>query len=175
MHRLVLTALLLGACSPDPMANTQEPKQVGAAVGTRTATAEEQAKLEACIPVAGHSEQPCEGQVSAPAGTEQDNKTTAIQSMGRRAACVIRSAEGVELDGPCLFQGTEGGSFDLDPVQGKHLIPNVVSVSLTVTSPGEGHVRGLTSDGINSMWGPVKRSSTDPSCWAGSDFEICVR
>jgi len=132
---VVLTTLLLGACSPSSTANVQAPDQRVAAVGSSTDT----------------------------------------PSRRRQAACVIKSAEGVQLDGPCLFESEKNGSFTLEPTRDDHLVPNVMSVSLTVTAPGQGHVRGLTTDGINSMWGEVKRSPSDPSCWAASDFEICVR
>ena len=40
--------------------------------------------------------------------------------------------------------------------------------------PGVAEVYGITTSGINSRWGPARRSSKDKACWVGTDFSICV-
>lgn len=115
---------------------------------------------------------------AAVAGDSKKPATAAVSnvklSASGEAKCLITGESGEELDGPCLFEAGSGGSFDLLPLEGDYLMPEISSVSLTVTSKGKGYVRGLTSAGINSMWGDVERSKTDPACWDGSDFTICV-
>jgi len=48
-------------------------------------------------------------------------------------------------------------------------------VNVYILEKGHAQVRGLTTDGINSMWGNAKRSTQDRSCWVGSDFKICAK
>lgn len=101
----------------------------------------------------------------------------------RQARCKISSDEGgLLLDAPCAFSADRTGSFTLDPVRGKYLIPprqrgdqGILSLTLDVISVGVGEVRGLTSEGINSRWGQAIRSKSDRACWVGSDFRVCVR
>ncbi|MEB3263413.1 MAG: hypothetical protein VKJ66_03470 [Synechococcus sp.] len=92
----------------------------------------------------------------------------------RPARCRVIQ-EGVSLySGPCDFQQFGGnGSFSITPV-GKPSISGANPVTLTVEAPGQGEVRGLTADGINSRWGAVRRSRSEPACWEGTDFRLCV-
>ena len=54
------------------------------------------------------------------------------------------------------------------------IISSIMNVSVYMLSPGVAEVRGLIKHGMNSRWGPAKRSQQDPACWTGADFEICA-
>jgi hypothetical protein len=89
------------------------------------------------------------------------------------ARCVIQS--GTErYAGPCQFRSERGGSFTLSPVKGRRHILYVTSLSVAVQGDGKAEVRGLTDDGINSMWGHVTRSRKDRACWEGLDLKVCA-
>jgi hypothetical protein len=103
--------------------------------------------------------------------------SAAAQTSGKLATCRIESGGKVELSGKCRFipEG-RGGSFSLAHADGrKPLYGTILSVTVSVVSPGVAEVRGLTRDGINSRWGEARRSNQDRACWAGSDFRICAR
>lgn len=91
----------------------------------------------------------------------------------RPAKCVVIGNGMTPYRGTCKFARDDGGSFALEPI-GKSGFDGVTIVSVAIVSPGVAEVRGLTRDGINSRWGEAQRSKTDPACWLGSDFKICV-
>ena len=92
----------------------------------------------------------------------------------REARCILAGGGLSQYSGPCLFEPGPRGSFTLSPAAGRRFPGGVSSVTLSVTAPGTGEVRGLTRDGINSRWGRAVRSRTDPACWVGEDFSICA-
>ncbi len=99
-----------------------------------------------------------------------------IYANEKRAKCIIRGADGLstpQYSGSCLFDQGEKGSFTIRKSDGE-ILPSITDVSVYVLSPGVAEVRGLTIDGVNSRWGPAKRSQQDPACWVGSDFEVCA-
>ena len=88
------------------------------------------------------------------------------------AHCVVESGPGYV--GPCTFSPFGGnGSFSLSRPQ-QPILPNISTISVTITRPGEAEVRGLTTWGINSRWGSASRSRADAACWVGTDFRICA-
>lgn len=91
------------------------------------------------------------------------------------AFCEIRGAANETLfQGDCIFSQFGGnGSFTIESPYG--LILDRESISVYIIEPGVAEVRGLTTSGINSMWGRVRRSTSDPACWVGGDFTICAR
>ncbi|CCJ06386.1 hypothetical protein [Methylocystis sp. SC2] len=95
------------------------------------------------------------------------------EAIARPARCVIASNGAPAYNGACDFSAEDRGSFSITPA-GKRAFNGATVVSVFVTSPGVAEVRGLTRDGINSRWGEAKRSKTDPACWVGDDFKICV-
>jgi hypothetical protein len=97
------------------------------------------------------------------------------ETRGRIVDCHVESAGKVELNGKCLFTSEKGGSFALQNVdRDKPLFGEILVLSVSIESPGNSEVRGLTSRGNNSRWGPARRSSSDSACWQGSDFKICA-
>jgi len=76
--------------------------------------------------------------------------------------------------GSCLFRPEGRGSFTVQRAGNRNLIADVVSISVMLTDRGQGDVRGATSDGVVSRWGPVRRDRKDKACWKGSDFRICA-
>lgn len=96
---------------------------------------------------------------------------------GREVHCTIRQDGEIVLDAACEFLAEGGkGSFSLSARGGEgELFPGILSVSVSVVSPGVAEVRALTTAGINSRWGEVKRSAKDRACWTGTDFEVCAR
>jgi hypothetical protein len=95
------------------------------------------------------------------------------EAIARPARCVVNGAGAAPYQGTCEFSAESGGSFSIAPV-GKSAFGGATVISVSVTLPGVAEVRGLTRDGINSRWGEAERSKTDPACWIGSDFKICV-
>ena len=92
------------------------------------------------------------------------------------AQCVIKGGSDLSVQqysGTCLFSQGEKGSFMIRKSDSE-IIPSIMNISVYVLSPGVAEVRGLTKHGINSRWGPAKRSQEDPACWTGADFEICA-
>lgn len=90
------------------------------------------------------------------------------------AFCVVKGAsDEIQFQGDCTFEQFGGnGSFSIKSPSG--LIAGRAVISVYITEPGIAEVRGLTTGGINSRWGEARRSSSDPACWAGSDFTICA-
>ena len=91
----------------------------------------------------------------------------------RPARCVIDAAGAPRWAGACSFDARPGGSFTVTPTRGR-FANGTTSLSLDIVRPGQAEVRGMTSLGINSRWGPARRSSRDRACWVGSDFSLCV-
>ena len=99
------------------------------------------------------------------------------EGAGKIATCRVESAGKVEVNGPCRFRPDGGaGSFTLENRdRQKALYGSILSVTVSVVSPGMAEVRGLTRQGVNSRWGEAKRSNDDRACWIGADFKICAR
>ncbi|MDP3555207.1 hypothetical protein [Methylocystis sp.] len=96
-----------------------------------------------------------------------------LEAAARPAKCVVLGNGMTPYRGTCNFMPDDGGSFAVEPI-GKSGFDSVTMVSVAIMSPGVAQVRGLTRDGISSLWGEAKRSKADPACWVGSDFKICV-
>lgn len=98
----------------------------------------------------------------------------AAETRGWPARCVITNVGTPAWRGPCLF-APEGrdGSFTVTPRNGA-FPDGVGAISVGVTRPGLADVRGLSSQGVNSRWGPARRSARDRACWVGEDFSVCV-
>lgn len=96
-----------------------------------------------------------------------------VNADAKPAKCVVIGNGMTPYKGTCKFTPDNGGSFAIEPI-GKSGFEGVTLISVAIVSPGVGEVRGLTRDGVNSRWGEAKRSKTDPACWVGSDFKICV-
>jgi hypothetical protein len=92
----------------------------------------------------------------------------------RTARCAIQAAGEKPYSGPCLFAAERGGSFSVSAPGRARLFPEISIVTVTLVRPGAAEVSGLTRSGINSRWGPARRSRRDPACWNGADFQICV-
>jgi hypothetical protein len=90
------------------------------------------------------------------------------------ARCVISNTGEKPYSGPCSFLPEGKGSFSLDPIGRRAFSGGIESVSVSITGPGEAEISGLTTSGINSRWGPARRSRRDPACWDGGDFRVCV-
>jgi len=96
-----------------------------------------------------------------------------LDASARPAKCVVIGAGMTPYKGSCNFTPDAGGSFAIEPI-GKPGFDGVTIVSVSIVSPGVAEVRGLTRDGVNSRWGEAQRSKSDPACWVGDDFKICV-
>jgi hypothetical protein len=97
----------------------------------------------------------------------------------RPARCVITNEGRTVIRGPCEFHASRGGSFWVDGGRNQEpLAGEVAQVSVSVSSRGRGQARSLTTHPggyvTNGVWGDVARSRSDPACWVGSGFRICV-
>lgn len=104
--------------------------------------------------------------------------TASLAETGAKTVqCRIESDRKVEFNGNCRFlPDGANGSFSLSSATGRSVFyGSILSVSVSVVSPGVAEVRGLTKDGINSRWGEAKRSAQDRACWVASDFKVCAR
>jgi len=99
------------------------------------------------------------------------------QETERLVDCRLEGARGkVEFAGKCRFLPKQGGSFTLESVDRKQpLFDTVVSVSVSIISPGVAEVRGFRSESINARWEPARRSKNARACWVGKDFKVCAR
>jgi hypothetical protein len=101
----------------------------------------------------------------------------AAEGKSRLVDCRVESEGKVQVNGKCRFTPDEGGSFTVEHADPKRTIffGEIMSVTVSVISPGVAEVRGLTRQGINSRWGEARRMANDRACWQGSDFKICAR
>ncbi len=99
------------------------------------------------------------------------------QGKSRLVDCRVESEGKVQVSGKCRFTPDEGGSFTLEHSDPKRTIffGEIMSITVSIVSPGVAEVRGLTRQGVNSRWGEARRSASDRACWQGSDFKICAR
>ena len=90
--------------------------------------------------------------------------------------CDIVSGGQPAFNGRCVFvpDGTTGSFGLLSTRRDAPLFGRIISVSVTIVSPGVAEVRGLTTDGINSRWGEARRHAERRGCWQGSDFMVCA-
>ena len=95
----------------------------------------------------------------------------------RLVDCRVESEGKVQVNGKCRFIPDEGGSFTLEHADTKRAVffGEIMSVTVSIVSPGVAEVRGLTRQGVNSRWGEARRMTSDRACWQGSDFKICAR
>jgi hypothetical protein len=89
----------------------------------------------------------------------------------KMARCVIGPDK---YEGPCTFLAGSNGSFSISRRDHSIIFSNVTVVSVSIIEKGKAEVRGLTTEGFNSRWGPATRSKEDPACWVGSDFKVCA-
>jgi hypothetical protein len=87
--------------------------------------------------------------------------------------CVLGNGKTEVFDGKCIFIRDNDGSFAVMTPNNDYIM-GASSISVRITKPGHAEVRGLTAYGINSRWGPARRSEKDKACWLGDDFSICV-
>lgn len=101
----------------------------------------------------------------------------AAQGKSKLADCRVESEGKVQVNGKCRFTPDQGGSFTIEHADPKHTIffGEIMSITVSIVSPGVAEVRGLTRQGVNSRWGEARRSNDDRACWQGSDFRICAR
>lgn len=99
------------------------------------------------------------------------------QGKARLVDCRVESEGKVQVAGKCRFIPDEGGSFTLEHADPKRTVffGEIMSVTVSIVSPGVAEVRGLTRQGVNSRWGQARRMANDRACWQGSDFKICAR
>ena len=103
----------------------------------------------------------------------------AMASEGRArekvARCRVESGGSVVVNGKCLFDADQEGSFHLGNVdKNKSLFDEILLINVVIVAQDVAEVRGLTRSGINSRWGEARRSSRDRACWDGADFHICA-
>lgn len=93
---------------------------------------------------------------------------TAAIASAQEADCEI-TLGGKRIDGPCNFVARQGGSFDINMIDGGR-IGDAPTLSLDVTGKGVGTLRG--SDG--KVWGRAERQA-DGACWATDNLTVCAR
>jgi hypothetical protein len=97
----------------------------------------------------------------------------AAEALARPARCVLTGS--TTYKGKCDFTPLTGnGGFSISPIGRKSFDDGIDPISVAKIAKDRAEVRGQTSLGINSRWGEATRSRTDPACWEGSDFKICV-
>lgn len=96
----------------------------------------------------------------------------------REARCVISSRHEPTWRGPCIFSSGRGGSFTLSAVDYRSRegsMNGMSDFSLRVTSPGVGRAEYMMWGlGRHEDGGILRRSRSDPACWVGRDYSICV-
>jgi hypothetical protein len=99
------------------------------------------------------------------------------ETRAKIADCRIESGGVTKFAGKCRFMlDGDAGSFSLDSTDHQSpLYGRILTVSVSVISPGIAEVFGLTGAGNSSHWGKAERSTRERACWIGSDFKICAR
>ncbi|QMT34012.1 hypothetical protein LNQ82_06000 [Conchiformibius steedae DSM 2580] len=98
-----------------------------------------------------------------------------LYAQAKPAQCLIESSGEILFKGKCNFSADRDGSFTLENIRRNgELYDNILMVSVSIVSPKVAHVRGVTSFGNSSYWGDVRRSRTQPACWANNEFKICA-
>jgi hypothetical protein len=93
------------------------------------------------------------------------------------ADCQVSMGDEDLFKGRCLFSLGEGGSFSLSSLTNEgDLFEGILFLSVYMTGKNKAQVRGLTSDGINSLWTEeIVRDKKDPACWGDGGLKICAR
>lgn len=91
-----------------------------------------------------------------------------------KARCLIKQNDRVAYSGACQLEREKDGSFAIKRSGNRAIVPNITNISVSIVSTGVAEVRGLTTGGNNSRWGTARKSNQNPTCWTGSDFEVCV-
>jgi hypothetical protein len=93
------------------------------------------------------------------------------------ADCQVSMGDEDLFKGRCLFSLEEGGSFSLSALDNESpLYDEILFVSVYITGKNKAQVRGLTSNGINSLWTEnFVRDKKDPACWVDAGVKICAR
>ena len=101
----------------------------------------------------------------------------AAQGKSKLADCRVESEGKVQVSGKCRFTPDQGGSFTIEHADANRttFFGEIMSITVSIVSPGVAEVRGLTRQGVNSRWGEARRMASDRACWQGSDFKICAR
>jgi hypothetical protein len=94
------------------------------------------------------------------------------QVSGRRVGCYFGNSV-YEYDGACEFVLGPGGDFTTTSLEGPYF-ENVTRIGLDVTGKGVGNL-AITYPGGYVQQTPVRRSTTDKSCWEGPRLTFCVR
>ena len=114
----------------------------------------------------------------------ESNKNTVSQAASvntvskdgsQRVQCRVSNDYGEGFEGDCLYESLGFESFSIKPANQDQNILGSLQVTVWVENDEIVEVRGLTTDGINSRWGRVRRSMEDPDCWVGEDFLICTK
>lgn len=115
---------------------------------------------------------------------EQAAVADTVQAKGRTATCDIYFGGDDVYQGACLFEPSvaRDGSFSVSRSDGKDIIGNTSSISLSMLGEGRGTVSLTNSSGAgrNVIDEPFERSTEDKACWVqvGVDEDapsICVR
>ena len=125
-----------------------------------------------------------EGGLPVQPAVDKPAMVDAAQAKGRPATCDIYFGGDDAYQGACLFEPSvaRDGSFSVSRSDGKDIIGNTSSISLSVLAEGRGTVSLTNSSGAghNVIDAPFVRSSEDKACWVqdGVDedaISICVR
>lgn len=92
----------------------------------------------------------------------------------KTATCLITEGASTTYKGKCDFRSEAGGTFSVSPIGKKTFDGERTTVSVYMLGNNTAQVRGLTTAGINAMWGDAVRSNTQKACWVGDDFKICA-
>ncbi len=92
----------------------------------------------------------------------------------REGRCTIVSGGQTYRPSGCIIKKGKDENLSwlvIEKKNGRPLLEEILTISVTEMSPGTAEVSGLTKDGINSRWGEAR---FDGRCWTGDDFRICT-
>jgi hypothetical protein len=94
-------------------------------------------------------------------------------AFAKDAKCKITLNNEVVVNGTCSFKliGNDG-SFVLS---GKHgLYQDIEAFKVQMMSKDAAKVYAVGYDGDSNNWGKTTRSKSNPACWKGKTYQICV-
>lgn len=112
---------------------------------------------------------------ATPQATQTATPTTPTESKANWVEAECRITQGGQtLTPPCEVMTYPGGTFSIEGIGGAEVLEGIIMISVAGDDSGY-EVRGLTKEGMNSLWGDATHDAGDPSCFVGSDFRVCAR
>ena len=97
----------------------------------------------------------------------------ATPASAKNTMCRAHSADGT-FNGACSFTPQRGGSFVIKALDQRYILPRISAIKVKVGKFGWAEIIAVMASGIESSFGDVQRSKSEPACWVGGDNWVCA-